>query len=84
MAPQAAVVPRRPGWAARRGQRPRNLPTCEQAEVLYPNALALHYLQRVYVRQGEESDRVHAMLANYGRDDVGVLVQEEKFRGAPN
>ena len=77
-------IPRKPGWTAHRRQRPPNLPTCEQAEVLYPDELPLHYLQRVYVREGEDSDWAHAMLRAYGREDVDVLVQDAKFRGAPN
>lgn len=80
----APEVPRRGNWVARRFQRASNLPTCEQAEILYPGPLPLHYLRRVYVRQGEESDRIHAMLAAYRWQSVDVLVQEDKFKGAPN
>jgi ssDNA thymidine ADP-ribosyltransferase, DarT len=37
----APMVRRKPGWVAIRGNRPQNLPTCEQAEVLYPTGLPM-------------------------------------------
>ncbi|MEI8719790.1 DarT ssDNA thymidine ADP-ribosyltransferase family protein [Mesorhizobium sp. ISC11] len=80
------VVPRKRhnGWKAYRGRRAAHLSTCEQAEVLYPDAVPMEYLRRVYVRQGEEADRVAAVLGNFGRADVEVIVDEAKFRGNPN
>lgn len=79
----APVVPRRAGWRANRGARAANLTTCEQAEVLYPNGLSMRHLFRVYVRKGEEADRVYALLAQFGRGDVEVVVDGAKFHGKP-
>ncbi|MFZ1974944.1 MAG: DarT ssDNA thymidine ADP-ribosyltransferase family protein [Candidatus Acidiferrales bacterium] len=79
----APVVRRRGAWQAKRGARAAHLTTCEQAEVLYPDGLAISYLSRVYVRIGDEADRVHAILGQFGRDDVEVVVDDRKFLGKP-
>jgi ssDNA thymidine ADP-ribosyltransferase, DarT len=79
----APVVARRANWQALRGKRAAHLTTCEQAEVLYPDGLAMSYLRRIYVRTGEDADRVYAVLAQFGREDVEVKVDAEKFRGQP-
>lgn len=79
----ASEVRRRGTWKAYRGRRPARLTTCEQAEVLFPDGLPMSYLRRVYVRSGEEADRVHAVLAQFGRDDVEVLEDANKFHGQP-
>lgn len=79
----APVVPRKPNWQAVRGARAPSLTTCEQAEVLYPDGVAMSSLRRVYVRTGDEADRVYAVLAQFDREDVEVKVDAEKFRGKP-
>ncbi len=79
----APVVRRKIGWQANRGARAANLTTCEQAEVLYPDGLAMSHLSRVYVRIGDEADRVHAILAQFGREEVEVVVDDRKFHGKP-
>jgi ssDNA thymidine ADP-ribosyltransferase, DarT len=79
----ARVVARRANWQAARGRRASHLTTCEQAEVLFPDGLPMSYLRRIYVRMGEEADRVYAVLAQFGREDVEVKVDAEKFRGQP-
>lgn len=79
----AHEVYRKPGWRAVRGRRPSHLTTCEQAEVLFPDGLPMSYLRRVYVRTGEEADRVHAVLSQFGRDDVEVEENADKFHGKP-
>jgi hypothetical protein len=56
-----------------------HLPTCEQAEVLYPEALSIDYLKRVYVADGETQDEVHAMLGMLGMNSVAVTVQSGLF-----
>lgn len=78
------AVRRKGTWKAVRGNRPPYLPTCEQAEVLYPAGLPMDYLRKVYVRTGDEQDNVHCALGTYGRKDVEVVVNLEKFYGAPN
>jgi hypothetical protein len=80
----APVVARKPGWTVVRQNRPDHLPTCEQAEVLYPQALKVSHLQRVYCKEGEESDWAYAMLSNYHLSGVEIVTGEDKFRGAPN
>lgn len=80
----APSVPRKPGWAAYRGARAAHLPTCEQAEVLYPKMLPIRYLRRLYVADGEDSDWAHCILSQYGRLDVQVVVNRTKFAGNPN
>jgi hypothetical protein len=67
----APVVPRKGTWKAYRGNRPPRLTTCEQAEVLYPGGLDMVHLRRVYVRTGDEADRVE------------VVEDRAKFSGQP-
>lgn len=57
-----------------------HLPTCEQAEVLYPKSLSIDYLKRVYVADGETQDEVHAMLGMLGMKRVDVTVQSGLFQ----
>ena len=78
------VVKRKPGWDAIRIGRADGLPTCEQAEVLYPRALSLDFLEKVYVRTVEEHDAAVSWLAAYGRQNVVVEVNGPKFVGQPN
>jgi hypothetical protein len=79
----APVVRRKGAWVANRGTRASNLPTCEQAEVLYPAGLDMRYLRRVYVREAEQKDRVHALLSEFERLDVEIFVDVKKFQGCP-
>lgn len=80
----APLIARKPGWKVMRQNRPDHLPTCEQAEVLYPESLSVDYLQGIYCRKGEEADWAHAMLSNYDLRNVKIETGEDKFRGAPN
>lgn len=80
----ALKVPRKTGWVANRGTRASNLTTCEQAEVLYPMGLSMSYLRKVYVRTGDDADWAYAMLRTYEKDDVAVIHDEVRFRGARN
>jgi len=77
-------VPRKGDWKAFRGARPANLPTCEQAEVLYPGELSTAYLKRIYVRKGEDADRVRGFLRDFVITNVDVVIDEQKFRGVHN
>jgi hypothetical protein len=40
-----------------------NLPTCAQAEALYPESVPVRYLRRVYVPSGEIADETEAQIA---------------------
>lgn len=78
------TVGRRGSWFAHRRNRLPHLPTCEQAEVLYPDGLSMEHLKRVYVRQGDHGDRIYPMLREYRRDHVEIAIDPQKFLGAPN
>ncbi|CAN7161510.1 DUF4433 domain-containing protein [Paraburkholderia hospita] len=80
----APSVRRKGSWTAYRRDRAENLPTCEQAEVLYPKRLSLDYLERVYVQNGDDYDLVSGWLNYYKRPDVQVLIDAAKFDGQPN
>ncbi|PAJ87304.1 DarT ssDNA thymidine ADP-ribosyltransferase family protein [Burkholderia ubonensis] len=77
-------IKRKGGWAAFRRDRADNLPTCEQAEVLYPKRLSLDYLEKVYVQNGDDYDRVSGWLNYYKRPNVQVVIDAAKFDGQPN
>ena len=57
------VVQRKSGWTVSRQGRAAHLPTCEQAEVLYPQRVSVESLRRVYVQEGEHQDQVRGWLA---------------------
>ncbi len=81
----APVVPRkRPDWCAHRATRGKHLPTCEQAEVLYPEGVALDHLRRVYVRDDVTHDQARGSLDEFGFSSVEVVVSARKFQGMPN
>ena len=71
-------------WLVDRGSRPIHLPTCEQAEVLYPERLCLDYLIKVYVGDGNRRDIVIGWLRDFEFDDIPVVVKPEKFVGEKN
>lgn len=71
-------------WSVTRGTRAAHLPTCEQAEVLYPEELALAYLRKVYVKDGDQHDIVVGWLKEFLDNGVQVCVQPEKFVGRKN
>lgn len=80
-----AMVIRREGtWSASRAGRADHLPTCQQAEVLYPSRLSLASLRRIYVYEDEQSDMVKSMLRMLDRTDVEVVICPKKFEGMPN
>jgi hypothetical protein len=80
----APYVGRRGSWTASRVGRPKDLPTCEQAEVLYPSGLPMGYLRKVYVREGDDADWAYSALNNVGRGDVTICIEPKKFLGRPN
>lgn len=80
----AQSIKRKGNWTALRRDRADALPTCEQAEVLYPKRLPLQYLEKIYVQNGDDHDRVSGWLNYYKRPNVQVLIDEAKFDGQPN
>ena len=71
-------------WSVIRGTRPKQLATCEQAEVLYPNKLSLDHLRTVYVEEDEHQDMVVGWLKDFDCTDIKVVVQPQKFIGRSN
>lgn len=67
----------------RRG-REKHLPTCEQAEVLYPNKLSMQYLMKVYALNEEQASSINGTLKCFGFYDVDVIIDANKFNGVPN
>lgn len=78
------TVSRKVGWSVSRGGRPAHLPTCEQAEALYPKRLGFEFLRRVYVDNEERYDIVGGWLKEFDFPNVEVLWSNEKFKGCPN
>lgn len=72
------------GNTINRNGRPKHLPTCEQAEILYPNPLSMEYLRYVYVQDREQAASIHGTLASLGFQHVNVILSPEKFSGVPN
>jgi hypothetical protein len=70
----ANPIRRKGTWRAYRGNRADRLPTCEQAEVLYPVALPLSFLRRIYVNRAEHADRVRGWLREFAIEGVEVRV----------
>ena len=71
-------------WTVQRFGRAPLLPTCEQAEVLYPESLSLKNLTTVYVEQVEHHDIVAGWLQDFDYSSVNVSVQPQKFMGRQN
>jgi hypothetical protein len=71
-------------WSVTRRDRPDHLPTCEQAELLYPTSLSIDYLRKVYVQTDEQQDLVTAWLEEFRVPNVSVLVEPHTFQGIPN
>lgn len=55
------------------------LPTCFQAEVLYPSAISTEHLNKIYVKNaGDQSEIVGFLKATFHRD-VDVVIAQNKF-----
>jgi hypothetical protein len=80
----APVIDRKPSWRAYRRSRATDLPTCEQAEVLYPEAISTDFLRRVYVREEEHQDQVSGWPEEFGLPGVEVVWSPTKFLGKKN
>ena len=75
---------RKADWSVGRRSRASYLPTCEQAEVLYPKRVGVEHLRRVYVAEEEHHDIVGGWLKEFNCPGVEVLRSGEKFGGCPN
>jgi hypothetical protein len=80
----AQVIQRKRGWSVNRGLRESRLPTCEQAEVLYPAGVPTEFLRSIYVQDEEQHDQALGWLWEFGLSGVNVVLSPEKFRGKPN
>jgi len=60
------------------------LPTCEQAEVLYPQEISTNWLKRIYVIDDETHDIVGGWLDEFEFDGIEIVISPEKFAGMPN
>lgn len=80
----ASNIRRKPGWQVSRGSRTPDLPTCEQAEVLYLGQLPVTFLRSIYVEQPEHHDLVRGWLREFGVAGVDVVISPNKFSGRPN
>jgi hypothetical protein len=80
----ASRIQRKATWSTSRGVRQPRLPTCEQAEVLYPKAVSTQFLRRIYVREDDHHDQASGWLHEFGFDDVDVVLSPQKFIGMPN
>jgi ssDNA thymidine ADP-ribosyltransferase, DarT len=80
----ADEIIRKPGWIVFRGRRPPNLPTCEQAEVLYPKEVPASMLRKIYVEHPEHHDLARGWVREFGFRDIAVVLSTEKFSGRPN
>ncbi|QNP61145.1 DarT ssDNA thymidine ADP-ribosyltransferase family protein [Paenacidovorax monticola] len=78
------IIQRKQDWFARRGMRAQNLPTCEQAEILYPGALSTDFLRRIYVKEGDHHDQACGWLREFGLSHVEVTIDPTKFIGCKN
>ncbi|GAA0560905.1 hypothetical protein GCM10009098_31220 [Rheinheimera aquimaris] len=71
-------------WKVNRATRLPNLTTCEQAEVLYPSALPVTYLRKVYVKERNHHDAVLGWLRQFDLRRVVVEINPDKFIGKKN
>lgn len=65
----------------RSASHPVHLPTCSQAEVLYPGRLSLDHLAGIYAPSEDLALRVHATASVVLERDIEVWVKPELFEG---
>ncbi|MGE8407280.1 MAG: DarT ssDNA thymidine ADP-ribosyltransferase family protein [Pseudomonas sp.] len=66
-------------YAVRTEGFPEDQPTCNQAEILYPGEVSTRFLQRIYVRNEEDSDELAGQMGATAHPAVEVLVRPELF-----
>lgn len=79
-APQIRIFSNK--WATRTKSTPDNHTTCNQAEVLYPKAVPLTYLQRIYLSSHDHLHEVEAQMGLCAPDLFGkfdLIVAPELF-----
>lgn len=79
-----SVTRKKQNWIAYRNDREPKNPTCEQAEVLFPQAVPLEYLRCIYVMDEHAHDSVGGWLIESGLSNVQVVISPQKFNGKPN
>lgn len=77
-------IRRKGDWYAYRLARASNLPTCEQAEVLYPEAVSTVHLRRIYVMEDDHHDQARGWLREFELPHVDVVINPAKFIGCKN
>ena len=77
-------IQRKLGWSVSRRSRPSHLPTCEQAEVLYPGKVSTEYLRCIYVEKDNHHDVACGWLKEFNLNGVDVVVSPQTFQGCPN
>lgn len=75
---------RKQSWSVHRLGRAENLPTCEQAEVLYGREVPTAFLRRIYVMEGDHHDQARGWLREFGLGSVEVVINPAKFLGCKN
>ncbi len=78
------LIRRKPNWVVNRLKRESYLPTCEQAEVLYPEKISIDNLKRIYVKTEDNYDVVSGWLGEFNLDEIEVVIDPSKFKGRPN
>lgn len=70
-------------WGAKQAVRetalPESMPTCEQAEVLYPGEISTQYLRRIYTQTEANQSEVMGFLKGTFHDHVEVVVDPRRF-----
>lgn len=70
-------------WSGNVVTRPANhpsyLPTCPQAEILYPGEVSTQYLQRIYARCDSDSDAIAGQMYAMGHREIPVVVNPDLF-----
>lgn len=80
---QALFAERVPAGWGRQTYRTRrftdDLPTCPQAEVLYPQAVPTSFLRRVSVMNAEDAAKAHGIVSVSGHDEIDIIVDPTAF-----
>ncbi|MET7714829.1 DarT ssDNA thymidine ADP-ribosyltransferase family protein [Streptomyces sp. NPDC005407] len=79
---EALFAPRVPGGWGRTTHRygqASNVPTCPQAEVLYPKIISTQYLQCIYVLTEEDAAKAHGIVSASEHDEVDIIVDPVTF-----
>lgn len=77
----AKTITQWPGKVIRRStNHPQNLPTCSQAEVLYPGELSLDFLNKVYLSTDEQGDNFQGQVAVFERANIHYEVDTSIFQ----